>query len=123
MTWLAIFVGGGCGALSRWGLSQWIDRSQARWTAFPLGILCCNLLGCLLIGMATGYLLEKPRPEWLSPLLLTGFLGGFTTFSTFSKDSLLFIQQEQFIFLAFNLLLSVAGGLGAVWLGMKMASA
>jgi CrcB protein len=115
---LFIFLGGGLGAISRFGLDHGLHK-LTRVHAFPIGILACNLLGCFLIGCAVSYA-TKAAPTWFAPLIITGFLGGFTTFSTFSKDSLhLFGDGHSTLALA-NILLSVIPGVIAVWFGMKV---
>jgi CrcB protein len=121
MNALLIFLGGGLGAVSRWGLSTGIERLALKTSLhkFPLGILTCNLLGCLLIGCVFGYFAQK-NPAWVFPLLVTGFLGGFTTFSTFSRDTFEAIQEQLPLVALANILLSVILGIVAVWLGIKL---
>ena len=124
MNILLIFLGGGLGAVSRWGLSTGL-QTLAEKTAlhrFPLGIFACNILGCFLIGCAFGHFTQK-HPAWLFPLFVTGFLGGFTTFSTFSKDTLEAFQDGAPAIAFANILLSVTLSLAAVWGGMKLTSA
>lgn len=119
MNYLLIFLGGGAGALSRFLLSKAItDLAGIR---FPLGILTCNLLGCFLIGLAAGYA-SKSIPEWFAPFILVGFLGGFTTFSTFANDSYTLLKAGESSLGILNLILSVALGLFAVFLGLKLSS-
>ena len=121
---LLIFVGGGLGALSRWALSAGITR-VAENTAlhrFPVGILACNLLGCYLIGCAFGYWGSHWHPKWIFPLVVTGFLGGFTTFSSFGKDTLEAFQDGAPSIAFANILLSVTLSLAAVWGGLKLCA-
>lgn len=120
MTYLLVFLGGGLGALTRFGLTQWIGSITSM--RFPLGILICNLLGCLLVGYAVGQS-SKAVPEWVGPFLIIGFLGGFTTFSTFASDSLSHFQLGEPHLGFGNILLSVIPGLAAVWVGLRLASA
>ncbi len=118
---LLIFLGGGLGAVSRWGLSTGV-QSLAEKTAlhrFPLGIFACNILGCFLIGCVFGHFTQK-HPAWLFPFLVTGFLGGFTTFSTFGKDTVEAFQDGFTTIALANVLLSVTFSLAAVWGGMKL---
>ena len=77
------------GALARWGAGLWLN---ARWAGFPLGTLFVNCVGGLLIGMALAWFERSPN-ELLRLLLVTGFLGGLTTFSAFSAESLLLLQR------------------------------
>ena len=122
MNALLVFLGGGLGSLARFGLSTGV-QSLTQNTAlhrFPGGILVCNLLGCFLIGCLFGYFTDKTAPSWVFPLLATGFLGGFTTFSTFARDThnLWTTGLTQLAFL--QILLSIALGLLAVIAGIKL---
>ncbi len=121
---LWIFVGGGLGSLSRWALSAGITRiaEHTPLHRFPVGILACNLLGCYLIGCAFGYWGSHWHPKWLFPFLVTGFLGGFTTFSTFGKDTHQLLADGLPLLGLANIALSVALGLAAVWAGIKTAA-
>ncbi|MFT6239340.1 MAG: CrcB protein [Akkermansiaceae bacterium] len=122
MTPLLIFLGGGLGSLARYGLSTGI-QTLAQKTAlhrFPLGILTCNLLGCFLIGCLFGYFTNKTSPPWVFPLLATGFLGGFTTFSTFAKDTHSLWTTGLTHLALLKIALSVILGLAAVFLGIKL---
>ena len=80
----AVGVGAACGAWLRWGLSAWLN---ARLPKFPLGTLASNLIGGYLVGFAVAYFLVRHdlSPEWRL-FVVTGFLGGLTTFSTFSAE-------------------------------------
>ncbi|BDS05204.1 putative fluoride ion transporter CrcB [Oceaniferula spumae] len=125
MTSLYIFLGGGLGALSRYGLSFGIQSlaENTRFQRFPLGIFACNLLGCFLIGLIFGFIASRSdqHPAWLHPLAVTGFLGGFTTFSTFALDSHQLFSSSPALALL-NIAASVIGCLFAVWLGFKILS-
>lgn len=120
MSLLLVFLGGGLGALSRYALTTAISH----WLGirFPAGILTCNLLGCLLIGLAVGYAAaHKVVPDWFGPFLIVGFLGGFTTFSTFASDSLALFREGQQAMGFGNVILSVLPGIFAVWAGLRLA--
>lgn len=119
-TMLAIFIGGGLGAASRYGLAAAVQRLVVgtRVEAFPLGILACNLLGCLAIGFAVGCLELRDAMHW-SPFLITGFLGGFTTFSAFGKDTHALMASGFTLHAALNIALSVGLGVGAVIAGLR----
>lgn len=116
---LAVAFGGALGALSRFGVAQ---CSMQHWPkAFPLPTLIVNLLGCLLIGMLYGLWLQRPE---LSPLLrqtlMVGFLGAFTTFSTFSLDTLRLLENGEGLLAITYILLSVCIGLLATWAGLSL---
>lgn len=118
MKFLLVFLGGGLGALSRFALTKTI--SDLWGIRFPWGILTCNLLGCFLIGLAAGHS-AKNLPDWFGPLLIVGFLGGFTTFSTFANDSLSLMKSGEASLGFLNILASVLPGILAVWFGLKLA--
>ncbi len=122
MNALLVFLGGGLGSLARFGLSSGI-QTLARKTAlhhFPVGILTCNLLGCFLIGCLFGYFTQKTTPPWVFPLVATGFLGGFTTFSTFAKDTHSLWSSGLTHFAVAKIILSVVLGVLAVVLGLRL---
>jgi CrcB protein len=89
-----IAVGATLGAWLRWGLSLWLN---ARLENLPLGTLAANLVGGYLIGIAVGFFQGLPElsPEWRL-LVVTGFLGALTTFSSFSAESLLLLQRGAY---------------------------
>jgi CrcB protein len=90
---LAVFGGAGIGACLRWVLGLWLNPLLPN---MPLGTLVSNLLGGLLVGVATAGLAQLPHvaPEWRL-LLVTGFLGGLTTFSTFSAEVVSLLMRQQ----------------------------
>ncbi|MCW5664279.1 MAG: fluoride efflux transporter CrcB [Piscinibacter sp.] len=109
----AVAAGSAVGALARWGAGLWLN---ARWAGFPLGTLAVNAVGGLLIGMALAWFERSPN-EMLRLLLVTGFLGGLTTFSAFSAESLLMLQRGQFGLAAGHTLAHVLGALACAALG------
>lgn len=120
-----IFLGGGLGAVSRWLLSEAVQAmaTHGAIARFPVGIAACNLLGCFLIGAVFGTLTGRQTSGWLCPFLVTGFLGGFTTFSTFGYDSRqLFVDGLGGLALV-NLLVSTLGGVALVFLGFRLGHA
>lgn len=119
---LAVGLGGMLGALSRWVVGEASARIFG--TDFPYGTLCVNLIGSLAFGLLLGTL-ERNGVE--SPVvraaLFTGFLGAFTTFSTFSIDSVgLYRLHGGFAALGY-IGLSVAGGVALAWLGLRATGA
>lgn len=112
-----IFLGGGFGSVLRYLISTY---TQKFWTvnAFPLGTFLVNILGCFLIGILTSYF-GKENSQ-LKYLLVIGFCGGFTTFSTFSSESFVLWQNGYYFTLISYLLLSVMVGLIAVYYGLQI---
>ena len=122
MNALLVFLGGGLGSLARFGLSSGIETLAQRTSLqkFPIGILSCNVLGCFLIGCLFGYYTTRVAPAWVFPLLATGFLGGFTTFSTFARDTHS-LWTGGLAHLAFlKITLSVVLGVAAVFAGIRL---
>ena len=111
MNALAVSVGAALGALARWQAGVLFN---SRWIGFPLGTLLVNLVGGFLIGMAL---------ELLKLLLVTGFLGGLTTFSAFSGESLALLRHGDFGMAAAHTLAHVLGALFAAWAGMRLVQA
>ena len=113
---LAVAVGAALGALLRWRAGVWLN---AGWSGFPLGTLLVNLVGGLMIGMALEYFGRQPD-ELLKLLLVTGFLGGLTTFSAFSGESLALLQRGEFGLALAHSAAHVLGSLAAAAAGMKL---
>jgi CrcB protein len=122
LPWLgiaAVSLGAVIGSLLRWGAGIWLN---ARWAGFPLGTLFVNCLGGLAIG-AVLFWLERSPNELLRLLLVTGLLGGFTTFSAFSAESLILLQRGEFLLALTHTMAHVIGALACAALGFRVAQA
>lgn len=126
---LAVAVGGCLGCVARYGISTWLHR---RWPQWPGGTLAVNVLGCLLIGVLMSLATLKspdgqPRvSETMQRLLVTGFLGGMTTFSAFAWESIhLMLNRNEYALAFASVAANVVLGFGAVclgrWIAMTMA--
>ncbi|MFZ9034742.1 MAG: fluoride efflux transporter CrcB [Francisellaceae bacterium] len=123
MALLFIFIGGGLGATGRFGFSTLINKCLG--TSFPYGILMVNILGCFMIGVLAAFfqrasMVEHLLAPHLRSFLITGFLGGFTTFSSFSLDALILIQKGQWLKALTYIILSVAISMCAVFAGFLL---
>lgn len=118
---LAVFVGAGLGALLRWVMGVWLNPV---FPTLPLGTLAANLLGGLLIGFATTLLAHHSpiAPEWRL-LVVTGFLGGLTTFSTFSAEVVALIGRQQYQWALTTAGVHLAGSLLLTGLGIAICQA
>ena len=119
LTYVAVAVGGAAGAMTRYGLARVIDHRLGG--AFPYGTLSVNLLGSLAIGILWA-LLDKQAdvPVELKQLLTVGFLGAFTTFSTFSLDTMQLLQDAAYGKAMVNVLMNVVLCIAAAWLGTQI---
>lgn len=113
---LFIALGGALGALARYLLGQWVQNPD---NAFPLNTLLVNVLGSLGIGILYVLIVEKMvlHPDWRS-VLMVGFLGAFTTFSTFSLESIHLLEKGHIALALSYVLSSVVLCLLAVWVAM-----
>lgn len=118
--YLAVAVGGAAGCCARYGITQLIQMVYGR--NFPLATLLVNVLGCFLMGFLFFETLERiSMNPALRTAILTGGLGGFTTFSTFAMESLLLIEDGEIAYAVIYLALSVLCGLLAALLGAYLA--
>jgi CrcB protein len=120
MRWLdvgAVSLGAAAGALLRWGAGLWLN---ARWAGFPLGTLFVNCVGGLAIGAILFWLEHAPN-ELLRLLLVTGLLGGFTTFSAFSAESLILLHRGELLLALGHTLAHVVGALTCAAIGFRVA--
>ena len=121
-TTLLIGVGGAIGAMARYLISSWI--TQVMGTDFPWGILCVNLAGCLVMGIVTAvgvHLIEISHEMKL--FLATGVLGGFTTFSAFSLDTVQLVERGAYLDAVLYVAASVAGSIAAFLAGVMLVRA
>ena len=111
MAWVLIFVGGGIGSVCRYALGGLIQSRTH--PAFPVGTLVVNVLGCLIIGLLTRQFLNMQTDAMAKAALVTGFCGGFTTFSTFSLETVGMISGGEWgkasLYVGLSVLACIAG--------------
>jgi len=114
---LVIAAGGAVGALLRFWSANWVYAMLGR--GFPYGTLVVNVLGSLLMGFCYVWLVERSSlgPEWRA-LIMVGFLGAFTTFSTFSIETMNLLEGGAVVKALLNMVLSVMLCVAATWLGL-----
>lgn len=121
MHWITIGIAGALGALARYSLTGMTHRMTAM--EFPVGTLVVNTVGCLVFGILTPILAERAHiPAHYRTGIIVGFLGSFTTFSTFGFDTVDFIQGGQWAKASLNVGASLLLGVGAVMTGLWLAS-
>jgi len=118
--WFAIAMGGALGAMSRFAVSHHVYQIFGR--EFAWGTLSVNVIGSFIMGLTAVLLVEKlaVSTEWRA-FIMVGFLGAFTTFSTFSYETMQYIEIGDFSKAMLNIGVSVITCLVAVWLGMLAA--
>nr|WP_286675131.1 fluoride efflux transporter CrcB [Pseudomonas subflava] len=116
---VAVALGGMLGTLVRYASGSWVTSHFPQ--HFYGATLAVNLVGCLLIGYLYGLFLMRPEvPEALRAGLMVGFLGGLTTFSSFSLDTLRLLENGQAPMAIGYVAASVLGGLLATWAGLTL---
>ena len=115
---IAICLGASAGALARWGLALWLTPGGL----IPWGTLAANLIGGYLIGICLAIFQSLPQldPVWRL-MLVTGFLGGLTTFSSFSAEVVTFLLEDRYGLALATAALHVLGSLLMTVLGIKTA--
>jgi CrcB protein len=118
-TLIAVTLGGIAGTLLRFATGTWVSSHWPRY--FYTGTLAVNIVGCLLIGYLYGLFLIRPDiPVELRSGLIVGFLGGLTTFSSFSLDTVRLLESGQGLLAVGYCSISVFGGLLATWAGLAL---
>lgn len=115
---LAVFIGGGFGSLCRYGIARFIAPFN---TTFPYATLLANVLSCIIIGYLMMLGLKSQISDTGKALLVVGFCGGFSTFSTFSKETYLLLKEGEHILALTNIGGSIILCLICIYLGIQMA--
>ncbi len=122
MAWtslIAVFVGAGCGACLRWWLGLTLNPI---FPTLPFGTLAANLIGGYLVGIAAvAFSIKSGLPPELRLLVITGLLGGLTTFSTFSAEVVHLLERAQFGWALATAGVHLSGSLVLTWVGMATA--
>ena len=117
---LLVFIGGGLGSIVRFGISGFVQSNFK--SIFPIATLCSNILSCIILAVAVGFLSDKliANPN-LKILILVGFCGGFSTFSTFSFETVELIRSGNMMYAVANIFISVIVCIGLIYFLTKQA--
>lgn len=105
MNFLLVFVGGGLGCLTRYLIGIAFQKTEL---SLPISTLLANVLACIIFAFVLNVIQNKSNPDAFKLLLLTGFCGGLSTFSTFGYESFLLIKQNQYFWVISNVVLNVS---------------
>ncbi|GER66277.1 putative fluoride ion transporter CrcB 1 [Weizmannia acidilactici] len=121
MLYVLVGIAGIFGALARYDLGIWIGMHVH--TIFPFATLCINMIGCFLLGWLTMHIFKSKNVHpYIASALGTGFVGSFTTFSTFSVETVQLFQQSLYIYAVLYIFCSLFGGLMMSWAGFKIGA-
>jgi CrcB protein len=117
LNYLLVFVGGGLGSICRYGIAHLLQPYKFQ---FPYGTLIANAVSCVLLGVLVGLSLKGQVSRNYQFLLMTGFCGGFSTFSTFSNETFLLFENGHLTAAFLNVAGSLFVGLACIYLGLKL---
>ncbi len=114
--YIFIFLGAGIGGTLRAMIQALLNKASY---ILPLGTVAVNLIGCSIIGSIYGMAELKLMSKPVSIFIITGILGGFTTFSAFSMETVLLLQKQEYVSAITNILISVIGGIALAYAGYR----
>jgi CrcB protein len=121
INYIVVFAGGGVGAFTRYALASWIGQKWGR--SFPLGTFVINVSGSFVIGLLMTLMADRftENPAWRL-LLVVGFLGGYTTYSSFEYETGKLVTDGEYVYATLNAVLSVIAGFAALKTGEVLAN-
>jgi fluoride exporter len=117
MNWLLVFIGGGLGSLVRYAISLIFNKLDNN---FPLATLVSNVVACFIIGILVGLTMKGQLPDQQRLLFVTGFCGGFSTFSTFSNETIQLWMNGNTTHAFLNIIFSLILCILATFIGLKI---
>ena len=116
---IAVFIGGGLGSLCRFGIAKAL---QPLAYIFPWATFIANAISCIILGGLIGWFMKHSAQESIKLLWLTGFCGGFSTFSTFTYETFALFQTGNYYYAFTNIFLSLFFCLVCIWIGLSLSN-
>ncbi|MEO0339292.1 MAG: fluoride efflux transporter CrcB [Bacteroidota bacterium] len=117
MSFFWVFLGGGLGSVCRYGIAKLLAHHEF---TFPWATLIANILACIILGLLVALNAKGVLKPNLQYLLMTGFCGGFSTFSTFAYENFQLLENGMTNYAIGNIAISLILGLGGIYLGLKL---
>lgn len=117
LSYLLVFIGGGLGSICRFGIAQLLLPLKP---IFPWATFLANVISCIILGILVGINLKSNLAESYKLLLMVGFCGGFSTFSTFTNETFQLFQSGQLLYAFANIVFSLIICLACIFLGIKL---
>ncbi|MFK7936639.1 MAG: fluoride efflux transporter CrcB [Saprospiraceae bacterium] len=119
VNFLWVFIGGGLGSICRYGIAEVVKPYDL---TFPYATLLANVLACVVLGAMVGWSLKLDLSMNIRLLIMTGFCGGFSTFSTFTYETFALFEQGKLNLAFANIGVSLLVCLGAIYLGIRISN-
>ncbi|MCP3928232.1 MAG: fluoride efflux transporter CrcB [Bacteroidetes bacterium] len=119
LNYLLVFLGGGMGSICRYGISHLLTPYRL---TFPYATLIANIISCFILGMLVGMSMKGSINDHYKVLLMAGFCGGFSTFSTFSSETFLLFYNSNISYAFLNIIFSLLICIVCIYLGIRITS-
>ena len=119
MQFLMVFIGGGLGSICRYTIARLLQHYNL---IFPLATFLANVISCIILGALIGWSLKNTMSPSMKLLWLTGFCGGFSTFSTFTYETFHLLETGHYGYAFINMSASLLVCLGCIWIGLSLTN-
>jgi len=113
-----VFIGGGLGSICRYGIAHFLQSQQY---TFPFATFLANVISCVILGFFVGLSMKNGMSDIQKFMIMTGFCGGFSTFSTFTNETFQLFQTGELFYAITNIIVSLIVCLISIYIGIKLA--